>query len=51
MPSETRKQAIAMMLAAKGKGNIGIPPSVGKEFHAADKKTGILKRKKAKENG
>jgi hypothetical protein len=46
MPSDTRKQAIAMMLAAKGKGNIGIPPKVGKEFHAADKKTGILKKKK-----
>jgi hypothetical protein len=51
MPSETRKQAVAMMLAAKGKGNIGIPPSVGKEFHAADKKTGILRKKKAKPNG
>jgi len=46
MPSKSRDQAIAMMLAAKGKGNIGIPPSVGKEFHEADKKTGILKRKK-----
>ncbi len=48
MPSETHKQAVAMMLAAKGKGNIGIPPKVAKEFHAADKKTGILKRKKPK---
>ena len=46
MPSSTRKQAIAMMLAAKGKGNIGIPPSVGKDFHAADKKTGMLRKKK-----
>jgi len=45
MASTSRKQAIAMMLAAKGKGNIGIPPSVGKEFHAADKKTGMLKKK------
>jgi len=51
MPSETRKQAIAMMLAAKGKGNIGIPPSVGKEFHAADKRTGILRKKKGEKNG
>jgi hypothetical protein len=50
MPSETRKQAVAMMLAAKGKGNIGIPPSVGQEFHKADKKTGILRKKKAKPN-
>jgi len=49
MPSTSRKQAIAMMLAAKGKGNIGIPPSVGKEFHKADKRTGILKKKKGKE--
>ena len=47
MPSKTRKQAVAMLLAAKGKGNIGIPPAVGKEFHAADKKTGMLKKKKA----
>jgi hypothetical protein len=51
MASTSRKQAIAMMLASKGKGNIGIPPSVGKEFHAADKKTGILKKKKAEKNG
>jgi len=51
MPSETRKQAIAMMLAAKGKGNIGIPQKVGQEFHKEDKKTGILRKKKGKENG
>lgn len=51
MPSETRKQAVAMMLAAKGKGNIGIPQSVGKEFHKEDKKTGILRKKKAEKNG
>lgn len=37
MPSTSRKQAIAMALAAKGKGNLGIPREVGKEFHAADK--------------
>jgi hypothetical protein len=49
MPSTSRKQAIAMMLAAKGKGNIGIPPAVGKEFHKADKRTGILKKKKVKD--
>ena len=51
MPSTSRKQAVAMLLAAKGKGNIGIPPSVGKEFHAADKKTGILRKKKGPKNG
>jgi len=51
MPSDTRKQAIAMMLAAKGKGNIGIPQKVGQEFHKEDKKTGILRKKKGKENG
>jgi len=51
MPSTTRKQAIAMMLAAKGKGNIGIPQKVGKEFHAEDKKTGMLRKKKGEKNG
>lgn len=38
MPSSTKKQAIAMAIAAKGKSNIGIPKSVGQEFHAADKR-------------
>ena len=51
MPSDTRKQAIAMMLAAKGKGNIGIPQKVGQEFHREDKKTGILRKKRADKNG
>lgn len=37
MPSTSRKQAVAMAIAAKGKGNLGIPVKVAKEFHAADK--------------
>lgn len=48
MPSKTPKQARAMAAAAHGKGKIGIPPSVAKEFNKADKGTGILKRKKGK---
>lgn len=51
MPSVSKKQAVAMQIAAAGKSNIGIPQSVGKEFHAADKaKSSMLKRKK-KQNG
>ena len=37
MPSKTKKQQIAMRIAAQGKSNIGIPQSVGKEFVRADK--------------
>jgi hypothetical protein len=37
MPSRTKKQAVAMRIAAAGKSNIGIPQSVGKEFVKADK--------------
>ena len=37
MPSKTKKQAIAMRIAAHGKSNIGIPVKVGKEFVKADK--------------
>lgn len=37
MPSKTAKQAKAMKIAAAGKGNIGIPPKVAREFVAADK--------------
>ena len=48
MPSETPKQARAMAAAAHGKGKIGIPPKVAKEFNMADKKTGILRKKKKK---
>ena len=38
MPSTSKKQHIAMLIAAHGKSNIGIPMSVGKEFVAADKR-------------
>jgi hypothetical protein len=38
MPSRTKKQAVAMRIAAAGKSNIGIPQAVGKEFVRADKK-------------
>ena len=38
MPSTSKKQKIAMAIAAKGESNIGIPESVGKEFHAEDEK-------------
>jgi hypothetical protein len=36
MPSTSKKQEIAMAIAAKGESNIGIPQKVGQEFHAAD---------------
>lgn len=38
MPSTTRKQEIAMQIAAAGKSNIGIPQKVGKEFVKADRR-------------
>jgi hypothetical protein len=37
MPSVSKKQAVAMRIAAAGKSNIGIPKKVGKEFVKADK--------------
>ena len=46
MPSKTPRMARAMAAAAHGKGNIGIPPAVAKEFNKADAKTGILRKKK-----
>jgi hypothetical protein len=30
---------------------VGVPQSVGKEFNAADAKTGILRKKRKKPNG
>jgi hypothetical protein len=38
MPSKTPKQQRAMRAAASGKGTIGIPPGVAKEFVRADQK-------------
>jgi hypothetical protein len=40
MPSTSKKQAVAMRIAAAGKSNIGIPAKVGKDFVAADKARG-----------
>ena len=37
MLSSSRKQKIAMQLAAAGKSKLGIPKSVGKEYVKADK--------------
>ena len=48
MPSRTKKQAVAMRIAAAGKSNIGIPQKVGKDFMAADKKAGKFGAKKGK---
>lgn len=36
MPSVSRRQQRAMFAAAGGRGTIGIPEKVGKEFAAAD---------------
>lgn len=47
-PSKTRKQAIAMRLAAAGKGKLGIPQSVGKEFVKADKGKKFAKKGRSK---
>jgi len=38
MPSKSKKQRVAMQIAAAGKSNIGIPQSVGKKFVQADKR-------------
>jgi hypothetical protein len=49
MPSETPKQARTMAGAAHDPAfakKMGIPQSVAKEFNQADKKTGILRKKK-----
>ncbi|MDA4133186.1 MAG: hypothetical protein OK454_08705 [Thaumarchaeota archaeon] len=43
MPSKTRKQQKAMHAAAEGRGKIGIPKKVGKEFAKADHKRGKKK--------
>lgn len=40
MPSVSAKQHRAMEAAAHGKSTLGIPPGVGKEFAAADKRKG-----------
>ena len=47
-PSKTRKQATAMRIAAHGKGTLGIPVKVAREFVAADKQTARSKSFKTK---
>lgn len=49
MPSKSAPQARLMAAAAHNPAfakKVGVPRTVAKEFNAADKKTGILKRKK-----
>jgi len=49
MPSETRKQARTMAAAAhnpKFAKRMGIPRAVAEEFNKADKRIGILRKKK-----
>lgn len=49
MPSKTKKQAKLMAACAHGSNYLACPPqSVAKEFNQADKKTGILKKRKRK---
>lgn len=43
MPSVSRAQQKAMHAAAEGRGTIGIPESVGKDFAAADHARGPTK--------
>jgi len=53
MPMESQQQRKAMYAAASGKGNIGIPVKVAKEFVASDKpgklpaRAGKKKKKKS----
>ena len=37
MPSVSKKQAVAMRIAAAGKSDIGIPKKAGQEFVKADR--------------
>ena len=48
MPSRSKDQHVAMVMAAKGKSSLGIPPKVGKEFVKADKGKKFGKRGKRK---
>ena len=51
MPSTSAKQARFMAMIAHDKGaakRTGVPQSVAKEFNQADKRTGILRKKKKK---
>jgi len=44
MPPKSQQQRKAMYAAASGKSTLGIPPSVGKEFVAADRGGKLPKR-------
>lgn len=49
MPSTSKPQARLMAGVAHNPAfakKVGVPQAVGKEFNAADKRTGILRRKK-----
>jgi hypothetical protein len=49
MPSTSKKQARFMAMIAHDKGaakRTGVPQSVAAEFNRADKRTGILRKKK-----
>lgn len=46
MPSKTAKQQRAMQAAAHGKGTLGIPRKVAKEFVKADKAKAHAAKKK-----
>jgi hypothetical protein len=51
MPSKTPAQARLMAAAAHTKGGYGgVPQSVGREFNAADARTGILRKKKKRKD-
>lgn len=53
MPSTTAKMARTMAGAAHNPAfakKMGIPQAVAKEFNQADARTGILRKKKKKEN-
>ena len=54
MPSKSPAQARMMAAVAhnpKFAKKVRVPVAVGKEFNQADAKTGILRRKKKKQNG
>ena len=51
MPSKSNKQARTMAAAAHNPAfakKMGIPQGVAREFNQADKRTGILRKKKGK---
>jgi hypothetical protein len=54
MPSKSGKQARLMAMAAHNPSaakRVGVPQSVAREFNQADKRTGILRKKRKKGDG